>query len=612
MLARAGTFVEWTGNLGRRFYLVILIPLGLAAMALAAYAYLQLFQPLISELLGRLRSTLDAPAWGVSSSEEIRNYTYALAALAGSLAFLATVPFQLARVWINERNARNAEENLATDLINKAVEGLGAEKTVKKRGSEETLPNIEVRIGAIYQLERIAHTQAHSGTDQGARDHIRIMEILCAYIRENAPAAKAVDLNMDEWPDWPENPSDDMLVEWDQFRSARREELANRIAQLHQSRPPRTDIQTALTVLGRRGAVQIAIERKAVRPGQEEGYTLNLRGTCLQAVDLSHLDLGFVNLWRSRLEGSDLSGANLEFADLRGAKLESADLSKANLKRAFLREARLEGANLREARLAEANLRLTRLETASLWSARLERADLSFARLQGAMLGAARLDGADLERARLHIASLNGAHLEGANLRKAKMAGADLAAAQLQGINLSHARLEAANLGDADMERANFAGVRLSALTTFSPATLRGARLRDVDLLVLAPVPDGLPDRLVEAFGDASVKLPPSLGLQAGVGPLAHWPRENSGSVASNVAWHDYLRTIGDLSARLICADAFAERPGTLPPVFARRGRGRLIPLGRARRQGAPRGRARTEAGPTPCIRCDCTFPDGP
>ncbi len=344
-LARAGPLGERIGNLGRRFYLAILIPAGLAAMAWAAYAYLHLIPPLISELLARLGSTLAAPSWGVSSAEEVRNYAYAFAALAGSLAFLATVPFQLARVWINERNARNAEENLTTDLINKAVEGLGAEKTEKKRGSEETRPNIEVRIGAIYQLERIAHNQAHSGTDQGARDHIRIMEILCAYIRQNAPARSAVDLNMADWPDYPENPTAEDLEERARWRKARRAELKSKISQLCANHKPRTDIQTALSVIGRRDASQIAIERRAIRPGQEKGYRLDLRGTCLQAADLAHLDLDLADLSEARLEGAILYEARLEGADLYEAWLERAELSGARLEGAFLVWATLRRAN---------------------------------------------------------------------------------------------------------------------------------------------------------------------------------------------------------------------------------------------------------------------------
>ena len=45
-------------------------------------------------------------------------------------------------------------------------------------------------------LERIAR----DNLDQ----HVRIMEILCAYIRENAPAHDAQKSPVKDWPDWPD------------------------------------------------------------------------------------------------------------------------------------------------------------------------------------------------------------------------------------------------------------------------------------------------------------------------------------------------------------------------------------------------------------------------
>jgi hypothetical protein len=70
---------------------------------------------------------------------------------------------------------------LITDRINAAVQGLGAEKIAKvtKDGQliERTEPTIEVRIGIILALERIAKNNLDM--------HIQIMEILCAFVRHN-------------------------------------------------------------------------------------------------------------------------------------------------------------------------------------------------------------------------------------------------------------------------------------------------------------------------------------------------------------------------------------------------------------------------------------------
>ncbi|MEL7274312.1 MAG: pentapeptide repeat-containing protein, partial [Pseudomonadota bacterium] len=101
-------------------------------------------------------------------------------------------PFIVWRSWVAHQQVNISEQNQITDRITKAVEGLGAERTVKEiiegfsasdvgfneRFIELTKPNIEVRIGSIYSLERISK--------DSSRDHIQIMEILCAYIRQNS------------------------------------------------------------------------------------------------------------------------------------------------------------------------------------------------------------------------------------------------------------------------------------------------------------------------------------------------------------------------------------------------------------------------------------------
>ena len=53
-----------------------------------------------------------------------------------------------------------------------------------------------MRIGAILTLERISR--------DNPGEHIRVMDILCAYIRENAcPPATRGDHDLGEWPEYP-------------------------------------------------------------------------------------------------------------------------------------------------------------------------------------------------------------------------------------------------------------------------------------------------------------------------------------------------------------------------------------------------------------------------
>src|SRR5712691_8827678 len=59
-----------------------------------------------------------------------------------------------------------------TNRFTQAIGQLGAEL-------KDGRPNLEVRLGGIYALERIAR--------DSPRDHWTIMEILTAYVRQNAP-----------------------------------------------------------------------------------------------------------------------------------------------------------------------------------------------------------------------------------------------------------------------------------------------------------------------------------------------------------------------------------------------------------------------------------------
>jgi hypothetical protein len=132
---------------------------------------------------------------------------------AGALVVaLLGAPFLFWRTFIAHKTLGFQKEGHITERITKAVEQLGVEKTVKvasigqvQQPSEESRPNIEVRIGGILSLERIAQD---SVTYDRGRDHVRVMEILCAYIRENAPARGASDHKFGDWEPLQEGASD--------------------------------------------------------------------------------------------------------------------------------------------------------------------------------------------------------------------------------------------------------------------------------------------------------------------------------------------------------------------------------------------------------------------
>src|SRR5208283_4013250 len=113
--------------------------------------------------------------------------------------------FALFALYLTFRRVKVAEQGHITDRYTKAIEQLGALTAASK-------PNVEVRLGAIYALERIAF--------DSPRDHWPIMEVLTAYVRQNAPAPT--------------------------------EEPTKRENDIAVAKKPATEIQAILTVLGRR------------------------------------------------------------------------------------------------------------------------------------------------------------------------------------------------------------------------------------------------------------------------------------------------------------------------------------------------------------------------
>ena len=212
-----------------------------------------------------------------------------LATILGAIVVLGGAYF----TW---RNIKVAQEGQITDRFTKAIEQLGA---VDGSGKKK----LEVRLGGIYALERIAN--------QSERDHCPIVEVLRTYVRENAPLKPQASAQENQASAVPPPGETQKSVQEDQASTPH----------------PTADIQAILTVLGRR-------DRKYER----EGQALNLTDTDIRGGDLS---------------GANLSGADLSGADLRGADLSPAFLVAANLSRAFLVAANLSKANLWHANLTQ-------------------------------------------------------------------------------------------------------------------------------------------------------------------------------------------------------------------------------------------------------------------
>lgn len=163
--------------------------------------------------------------------------------------------------------------------------------------------HVQVRLGAIYSLERLAR--------DSPRDSATIVAVLSAFIRTSTSSTIH---------------GEPCVVD---FVSV--------------------DVQTALTVLGRGW------------PNAGKGPRADLRGACLphsylENADLRYADLRFTQLRGSNLESADLSHTHLDGANLAHANLAKAVFSDTNATDTIFTTAIFDGATLRRVNFENADL----------------------------------------------------------------------------------------------------------------------------------------------------------------------------------------------------------------------------------------------------------------
>jgi len=238
--------------------------------------------------------------------------------------------FFLLTLYYTAENLRVSHEKNVTDLFTKAVEQLGKDKPM------------EVRVGGIYALERISRTSSE--------DYWTIMEILTAYVRENAPWPPRVRTE-------PQNYNNRQ-----QSQPTVKQTLGKEKQELKQTKPS-TDIQAILNILRRR--------QYGYKNGEDK--RLDLSNTDLRGADLRDAPLRGIILSKANLQGKD---TDLTKADLREAELKEVILSNASLRDADLRDADFFYADLQEAMLHGAKFEGANFGGADLRGARLEEEDL--------------------------------------------------------------------------------------------------------------------------------------------------------------------------------------------------------------------------------------------
>lgn len=252
---------------------------GLAAAALIVAVAWVLFVPVADWLAHHDVGSATAPLLQTSRD-----------AARGRLLTLSAGLFAAGALVFTARNFRLSREGQVTDRYTKAIEQLGSDK-------------LDVRIGGIYALERVAR--------YSAKDHPTVMEVLTAFVREHS---------REPWPSVAAGESGAGVPE--------------------RTRP---DVLAAAAVIGRRNARH---DRQPIRLAGAR-----LAGARLVGADLAGANLNDAGLLAAHLDGADLTRTNLSNAflvnaDLRGAKLHSTDLAGADLRGAHFGAWELADANL--------------------------------------------------------------------------------------------------------------------------------------------------------------------------------------------------------------------------------------------------------------------------
>ena len=202
------------------------------------------------------------PQWQVAAVQDRKDRIDLESKSRQTLAQILGGAALLVGLYFTSQTLRTTQEGQITDRFTKAITQLGDN-------------NLAVRLGGIYALERIAK--------DSESDHWSVMEVLTAFVREQAPAQTL--------------PPDNTFEEWERGEKP------------PEQKPP-TDVQAILTVIGRRTRTF----------GNGETHVLNLRNTNLQGADLTKARLQKANLKEAQLQGADLTKAQLQGTDLTAVK----------------------------------------------------------------------------------------------------------------------------------------------------------------------------------------------------------------------------------------------------------------------------------------------------
>jgi len=190
---------------------------------------------------------------------EKKDLVLTVAQILAGTALLSGLYFTWRRVEISQRTLETAQDQQVTERFTRAIDQLG-------KTDEEGNKLLEIRLGGIYALERIAR--------ESEEDHWPIMEILTAYVREHAPRQTSDD---------------------------------NSEGGAHEGLPIDPDIQAIITVIRRRKPSFSELE--PIDLHLTKLHKARLQGANLRGANLSRVDLSIAKPERSRPGGRRSQGS---------------------------------------------------------------------------------------------------------------------------------------------------------------------------------------------------------------------------------------------------------------------------------------------------------------
>ncbi|MEV6154904.1 pentapeptide repeat-containing protein [Nonomuraea sp. NPDC052129] len=297
-----------------------------------------------------------------------------------------------------QETLRTTQQEQIADRYSKALEQIGSD-------------NVEVRIGGLFALERIAEdSPPYAAT---------IPHVIMGFILGHDRPATAEG----RWQ-------------------------------------PGADVGAALRVLG-----IIAPFSAADAP--------HLGAAHFEGAEWKGVDLSGANLFGAHLSGADLTDANLTRVDLTRVDLTRANLARANLSSADLTRADLTSADLASADLDRVDLTDAKLTRADLTRAKLTSAKLTRADLTRAKVTSVDLTPADLANRTEEELPGKETDVVPPEVPEVDLTPADLTRANLTEADLTRAKLTYANLTDADLTRADLTGADLRNVTGITPEEIR-------------------------------------------------------------------------------------------------------------------------------------------